>query len=190
MAEQSDGNPFFLEELVRGVSLGHTDLPETVLGMLQTRLGALGSEASRVLRAASIFGQTFDLAGVRSMVGELELRTTEGLRVLVEREVIQPQQGSGPHQYAFRHAFVREASYATLTDGDRVLGHRLAGEWLVASGETDAMVLADHFEKGPIEATPPCGTPAPACRRSKATISMRRWHAPNGLAHAARKRRF
>jgi eukaryotic-like serine/threonine-protein kinase len=148
VAEQSDGNPFFLEELVRGVSLGHTELPETVLGMLQTRLDALGSHAARVLRAASIFGQTFDVGGVRSMMGELDPRTTEAMHVLVEREVIQPQQGSDSNQFVFRHALVREASYATLTERDRGLGHRLAGEWLAATGETDAMVLADHFDKG------------------------------------------
>jgi eukaryotic-like serine/threonine-protein kinase len=148
VAEQSEGNPFFLEELVRGLSLGHTELPETVIGMLQARLDALGSDAARVLRAASIFGQTFNMGAVQSLVGELESRTTDALRALVEREVIQPQQGTGPDQYVFRHALVREASYATLTDGDRVLGHRLAGEWLVGAGETDAMVLANHFDRG------------------------------------------
>jgi tetratricopeptide (TPR) repeat protein len=35
-----------------------------------------------------------------------------------------------------------------LTDEDRQLGHRLAGEWLEANGERDPMVLAEHFERG------------------------------------------
>jgi hypothetical protein len=35
-----------------------------------------------------------------------------------------------------------------LTDADRTLGHRLAGEWLAQAGETDAMVLAEHFDRG------------------------------------------
>ena len=35
-----------------------------------------------------------------------------------------------------------------LTENDRRLGHRLAGKWLRAAGETNALVLAEHFEKG------------------------------------------
>jgi tetratricopeptide (TPR) repeat protein len=51
-------------------------------------------------------------------------------------------------EYAFRHALVREAAYAMLTDADRILGHQLAGEWLDRAGEPDALVLAEHFERG------------------------------------------
>ena len=54
----------------------------------------------------------------------------------------------GEHEYAFRHALLREAAYAMLTDADRALGHRLAGAWLERRGESDAMVLAEHFERG------------------------------------------
>ena len=39
-------------------------LPETVLTMVQARLEALEPEARRVLRAASVFGQTFWRGGV------------------------------------------------------------------------------------------------------------------------------
>jgi tetratricopeptide (TPR) repeat protein len=35
-----------------------------------------------------------------------------------------------------------------LTESDRALGHLLAGQWLEQAGETDAMVLAEHFERG------------------------------------------
>ena len=43
---------------------------------------------------------------------------------------------------------MRDAVYATLTSADRSLGHRLAGAWLVAHGETEPLVLAQHFELG------------------------------------------
>ncbi len=48
----------------------------------------------------------------------------------------------------FRHAFLRDAAYATLTDADREMGHRLAAEWLLSAGETNAVTLAEHFERG------------------------------------------
>jgi tetratricopeptide (TPR) repeat protein len=35
-----------------------------------------------------------------------------------------------------------------LTDSDRALGHRLAGDWLERAGETEALVVLEHFDKG------------------------------------------
>ena len=73
------------------------------------------------------------------------------LTELTEREVItvrEPGRFAGEQEYTFRHATVREAAYAMLTDDDRVLGHKLAGEWLARAGERDAAVLARHFELG------------------------------------------
>src|SRR6185369_14600499 len=47
---------------------------------------------------------------------------------------------------------VREAAYAMLTPADRALGHRLAGRWLERLGERDAMMLAEHLERGGLPA--------------------------------------
>ncbi len=58
--------------------------------------------------------------------------------------------------FAFRHAIVRDAAYAMLTEGDRTVGHALAGTWLEQSGEDDALLLAEHLERG--------GKPARALR--------------------------
>jgi tetratricopeptide (TPR) repeat protein len=43
---------------------------------------------------------------------------------------------------------LKDASYQMLTPEDRRAGHRLAGAWLVAHGEADAVVLAEHFAGG------------------------------------------
>ena len=51
-------------------------------------------------------------------------------------------------EYTFRHGLVREAAYEMLTEQDRALGHRLAGAWLVEVGESDAIVLAEHLDRG------------------------------------------
>src|SRR5262249_52931021 len=48
----------------------------------------------------------------------------------------------------FRHGLVREAAYAMLTEGDRRIGHLLAADWLELAGEGEAIVLAEHFERG------------------------------------------
>jgi tetratricopeptide (TPR) repeat protein len=146
---QAAGNALYLEELIRAVASGRTDaLPETVIAMMQVRLEALEAEARRVLRAASVFGATFSRAGVAALLGGAERTTTlsDWLRELVEREVVVRRGSADREQYAFCHALVRDAAYAMLTDDDRRLGHRLAAEWLEASGAGDAVVLAEHFE--------------------------------------------
>src|SRR5262249_36241657 len=51
-------------------------------------------------------------------------------------------------EFVFRHDLLREASYATLTDGDRASGHRAAAAWLEAAGEHDAWTLAEHHRGG------------------------------------------
>jgi predicted ATPase len=51
-------------------------------------------------------------------------------------------------EYRFRHALMRDAAYATLAEGDRVLGHWLAGQWLEQTGETDVILLKRHFDLG------------------------------------------
>jgi tetratricopeptide (TPR) repeat protein len=150
---QAGGNAFFLEELIRAVAEGRgRALPETVLAMVQARLEALEPEARRVLRGASVFGQTFWRRGVRALLGGAQrtLQLDEWLRQLESSELVGRRTGGrfhGETEYAFRHAIVCEAAYAMLTDSDRVLGHKLAVEWLVQVGETDPVVLAEHYQR-------------------------------------------
>ncbi|WP_437877612.1 protein kinase domain-containing protein [Sorangium sp. So ce513] len=196
LVERADGNAFFLEEQIRAAAEGRgSALPETVLAMVQARLEALDPEARRVLRAASVFGQSFRSRGVAALLGGADAEVADRLAELVEREVIVPRRqpgrggargaglfapapsraaagdGEAPEappsrrgaalelgppseagvdesEYSFRHALVREAAYGALTDYDRQLGHRLAGEWLEGEGEGDAAELAEHFERG------------------------------------------
>ncbi|HWN71884.1 MAG TPA: AAA family ATPase, partial [Haliangium sp.] len=151
--ERAGGNAFFLEELVRALAAGHAqELPDTVLGMLQVRLEALGPEARRVLRAASVFGAVFWEGGVEALVGAGgSFAVGEWLAHLVEHELVAPEPSprlAGQAAYCFVHALVRDAAYAMLTDEDRRLGHFGAGAWLERAGEPDPLVVAAHFVHG------------------------------------------
>ncbi len=150
---QAEGNAFYLEELIRTVAEGQSGkLPESVLAMVQSRLEALDAEGRRVLRAASVFGQVFWRGGAEKLVGTTGAATLDDWLVdLVDREMISHRAESkfpGEAEYTFRHSLLREAAYAALTHNDRELGHRLAGTWLEAAGEDQAVVLAEHFERG------------------------------------------
>ncbi|APR78317.1 Adenylate cyclase [Minicystis rosea] len=151
--DRADGNPFYLEELVRAVAAGReATLPDSVLGTVEARLDAEGPEAKRVLRAASVFGRRFTRGGILAMVpGRSEAEVAASLDALAAREIVIPVSASDPTGdavYVFAHALVREAAYATLTGPDRALGHMLAGEWLERNAHADAMTLAEHFRRG------------------------------------------
>lgn len=157
IVEQAAGNALYLEELIRAFAEGKTEqLPDTVLAMLQARIGRLGTEQRRVLRIASIFGDTFYRGGVQSLLGhgsqsaEVEL-IDQVLRELHDAEIIERHRDSrylGEVEYSIRHSLLREAAYSLLTDEDRKLGHRLCAEYLLHIGEQDHAVLAHHFELG------------------------------------------
>jgi len=109
--------------------------------------------ARRLLRAGSVFGQIFWQGGVAALLGEGSQKGALGplLEELTARELIVRRPESklpSEQEYQFRHALVREAAYASLLEADRALGHKLAGAWLEEAGERDAVVLAEHFERG------------------------------------------
>jgi eukaryotic-like serine/threonine-protein kinase len=153
IVERADGNPFYLEELVRAARAGRTDgLPDSILGMVQARLDAEGDQAKRVLRAASIFGERFSRNGLAALLGgEAELpQLSEWIDRLADRELVSINAGAegSEGELSFCHALIREAAYAMLTEEDGVLGHQLAGDYLEQVGYADAMVLAEHFRRG------------------------------------------
>lgn len=147
---RAEGNVFYLEEMLRCIATGERDLPETVLAMVQSRLERVEPEARRVLRASSVFGETFWAGGVVSLLGNAR-DTAHWLELMVERELIRRAPVSrfaGEAEYMFRHALLKDAAYGMLTAADRRTAHRLVGEWLEKNGFHDARVLADHFEAG------------------------------------------
>jgi eukaryotic-like serine/threonine-protein kinase len=154
LVTQAEGNPFYLEELIRATAeRGGDALPPTVVAMVQARLGGLLDDERRVLRAASVFGEVFWPDGVAVLLGGALSATAVHamLGALIEHELVvaRPDSGfAGKKELGFRHALLREAAYAMLTDDDRALGHRLAAAWLEQQGETDPLVLAEHCDRG------------------------------------------
>ncbi|MFO0587357.1 MAG: protein kinase [Polyangiaceae bacterium] len=149
---QAEGNAFYLEELVRAVAERGGSIsdsfPDTVVAMAHARFEALDPSLRRMLRAASIFGDIFWLRGVEALLGGTTL-TASVSDLLSARELVARRttgRFEGEEELSFRHTMVREAAYATLTPADRALGHRLAAEWLEQHAESDAMLLAKHFE--------------------------------------------
>jgi tetratricopeptide (TPR) repeat protein len=149
----SNGNAFFLEELARAVAEGaNAALPDSVLSVVEARLGALEPDARRVLRAASVFGQFFWPGGVAAVLGDTDEEAARAwIGTLARREIVtlrsQSRYGDEP-ELTFRHVLVRDTAYSMLTVEDRAIAHRAAATWLEAHGEREAAVLAAHLEAG------------------------------------------
>ena len=152
IVEHAEGNPFFVEELVRRTKEDRSDAaPETVLAVVQSRFGKLDTDVRRVLRAASVFGRTFWREAIRGLVGAPSLDVLDEQLAMLERQEIIERAPEGKFAatsaWSFRHDLLRDAAYAMLTPEDRTVSHQRAAEWLEAAGERDAITLADHWQR-------------------------------------------
>jgi hypothetical protein len=152
IVEHAAGNALFLEELIRAEAEGRRgQAPETVLAILQARIGRFDASARRVLRAASVFGEIAWVGGIDALLGASGHDVDDALQRLTEAEILEERRDSrfpGEREVRFRHALMRDAAYGLLTADDRADGHRAAAQYLEMRGEPDALVLAEHFHQG------------------------------------------
>ena len=102
--------------------------------MVQSRLEAFPPPARRILRAASVFGGGFCRAGLVALLGRSDDASAinRWLELLEDQEVIArhaDEDLAGEVEFVFLHAYMREAAYEMLTDGDRKLAGVLADKW-------------------------------------------------------------
>jgi predicted ATPase len=120
--------------------------------MVQARIEKLDPAARRVLRAASLFGETFWRGGVEALLGGGD--TAAWLTALVEQGVIElrtDRRFPAEVELGFQRALVREAAYEMLTRADREAGQRIATQWLERVGQPGQLDATPHAnrETGP-----------------------------------------
>lgn len=159
VVERSEGNPFFLEEIIRHLneeellqksvswvlSDGSTaiDLPDNVEGVIVSRLDSLDSFDKRVLQQAAVVGRFFWpgalMAAMDSDRLEGSLRALERRQLIVERLTSSME---GETEYAFKHALIRDVAYEGLPRAIRGTAHARIGGWLMQK-------VGDRFEELP-----------------------------------------
>lgn len=168
---RGEGHPLFTEQLVqalleRGVIRvdGHDcradpgivvpEFPETVQGLIRSRIDLLTPEEQFTLKVASIFGRTFEIEGlleVHPLRGDdtLEPQLTRMARL----DLLEMQEGSDPAPTptrAFKHGIIQEVAYGTLSFEQRRRLHHAAAEWYERTRQDapDAYpVLARHWSE-------------------------------------------
>ena len=161
IVERADGNPFFIEELIR--SLIETNqiirkndnwqavsedskvlLPDTLRGVLGARIDRLPELSKQVLQNAAVIGRLFDLRVLKQLTS-LNGGFDPQIQYLREASLVQPFR----EEYAFRHVLIQEATYDSILIRKRIELHRRIAETLeqlhVNRIEEFAPLIAHHF---------------------------------------------
>ena len=130
LLERAEGNPFFLEEIVRWRAAQGAEamaVPETVEGVILARIDRLEEDVKEVLKVASVVGRSFLRRVLEAIVAagiELDAELGELLRI----ELIRERQRLPELEYIFKHALVQEATYGSILRQRRLELHRRVGE--------------------------------------------------------------
>jgi class 3 adenylate cyclase len=173
---RTEGNPFFLGELVRLLSaeqqlasggqlvLGSVALPEGVRDVLSRRLQLVSPECADLLRAGAVLGREISVEVLRHVTGLAPSSLHTYLEEAARARLVAALPG-GSLRYRFAHALVQEFLYDDLAPARRAELHDRTGRALleVHASALDAHVaeLAHHFVRAG-----ELGSPAEALRWS------------------------
>jgi class 3 adenylate cyclase/tetratricopeptide (TPR) repeat protein len=147
---ETDGNPFFLHEVVRNfkedgtiteqggrwssnvASLDEFEIPEGVREVIGRRLSRLGAECQTALARAAVQGRDFDLGVVERVAGIAGDAVLDALDEAIAAGLVEAL--PTPDRFRFAHALVRDTLYGELTTSRRIRVHRQVGEALEALG--------------------------------------------------------
>jgi tetratricopeptide (TPR) repeat protein len=147
---QTEGNPLFLEQVVRSTMGYGTPADDSVketrdlAEVLRHRVALLGDSDRRLLVYAVILGKEFRFADLVAVGGTTEELATEGLDRLVHEGILR---GRGGEVYEFVSESLRVSLYSELTETRRRILHQKAGAALEQRGASDSE-LARHFFLG------------------------------------------
>ncbi|MFV1987010.1 MAG: tetratricopeptide repeat protein [Gemmatimonadota bacterium] len=146
--DRTGGNPFFLEEVCRALSeagtlkvdrgrvvvagpLDNLQLPDTVQGVLRTRLDRLDGDTRRLVRYASVIGREFNRDVLEHALAD-DTNVSEELDRLRASGLIQQIRVVPTPTYRFKHALTQEVAYDGLLERQRAEIHGAIGEALEA----------------------------------------------------------
>ena len=127
---RSEGNPLFIEELVRAVRQGGDELPGSLMDVIDARIDRLTPRDKTVLNVAATLGREFTLALVED-VAELRAGSRAWGDRLIELGFVQP--GATAGRFAFVHALIQEVAYTSMLSPDRRRWHTRVAERLAAA---------------------------------------------------------
>ncbi len=147
--QRSDGNPFFVEELLCCRSDYGETLPASLREVLLARVDALPEDVQRLLGVAAVGGREVEHEMLLAVASQGEV--ADDLRSLVDVGLLVPTRAAdGDDAYRFRHALVQEVVYDAMLPTERRRLHLSWGEYLSAhsvEAVADQVQLAYHWRE-------------------------------------------
>jgi class 3 adenylate cyclase len=167
VASRTDGNPFFVEEIVNSLietgvlvrngagwalsqRLDEHLVPSTIRGLIAARIDNLDANRRRVLREVSVVGREFLYRLARTVTATPD-DLDPSLAELAAADLIREKAKDPDLEYIFKHALTQEVAYEGLLRKERQALHERVGAAIEAhlgdrSGEF-AETLAYHYER-------------------------------------------
>ena len=148
-------------------------LPDSVHSVLAARLDSLEPIERHLLQHASVVGQTFWQGALAGAANEEGADLADALGALQEKELIVTSAGSrlaGEHEYAFKHALIRDVAYSTLPKSVRVRKHAEVGRLHRGPRRRAPSTRSWGWSRGTTHA-PPRSRRRPICRPTTASRS-------------------
>jgi len=160
--ELTEGNPFFLEEILKSLILAGTivsanetwerwplpelPIPRSIQDALQLRLVQVSLAARQVVILAAVAGRRFDFALLQQITQHEEQELLTLMKEVIAAQLVVEE---SEEQFAFRHALTREAIYSQLLFRERKGLHRTIAEMMeqlfVSSVDAHLTEVAHHF---------------------------------------------
>ncbi len=122
VAQRSEGNPFFIEELLHDVGResdwegAARGVPESIRDLLLRRLDGLGDDCRQALSVAAVAGRDFELAVLERVLGHSRDHLVDLVEEAIAAEVLVEPAGAGSvGQLSFSHALFRQTIYEQLS---------------------------------------------------------------------------
>ena len=143
VADRCDGVPFYVEQVVGGLT--ETGVPEGLYESLLARLRA-SANVVPVVEAAALIGRQLDRELLRSVVDLSDDVLDGALGELEDARVLEPW---GPTGWRFRHELLREVATELAPPSVRRNLHQKVADALVshAGGDPDWQLVATHYEQ-------------------------------------------
>ena len=159
--EKADGNPFFVEEVIRSMIddelLAYEDgrwvaprpiaefpVPANLTAVLTARLDRLDDNVRAVAQAASVVGRVFQYDRVSTLISDIG--SLDGALIELQRRELVSEIAKIPKRvFQFKHALVADAVYETTLLKSRRQLHASVADFLERVQPEEAEEIADHL---------------------------------------------
>jgi class 3 adenylate cyclase len=162
VAVSAEGNPLFVEELVRMlIDERHHEqvasalpMPATIHAVLAARLDRLDAAELAIVKAAAVIGRSFRLEAALQLADWRDRSELEShLGALVRKQIIEADGGRFGHRrtFSFKHILLRDVAYQGILKAQRADLHERYADWLEREAGERASeyqeILGHHLER-------------------------------------------